>query len=302
MKSFILGTRGSDLALAQTRLVATRLRAAHPGLAVDEKIIRTTGDARLDISLSEPGALDKGLFTKELEDALLRGGIDAAVHSLKDLPVDEPAGLTLGAILEREDPADVLVSKFEGGIDALPHGAVVATSSLRRKCFLLWKRPDLEVHDIRGNVPTRIRKLIESGSLSALVLASAGLRRLQAAGVALSLDDLYVSPLDFMLPAPGQGAIAVECRADDASALDALAALHHAGTAACVDAERAVLAGLGGGCHLPLGARAVVESEALFLRAVWFGRPDAGLRTAEFRGPVAVWREAAAAVVAQLTA
>lgn len=299
MNPFVLGTRGSDLALAQTRLVAARLRVAHPGLVVEEKIIRTTGDARLDISLSEPGALDKGLFTKELEEALLRGEIDAAVHSLKDLPVEEPAGLALGAILEREDPSDILVSKLDGGIDTLPHGAVVATSSLRRKSFLLWKRPDLEVHDIRGNVPTRIRKLIESDSTAALVLASAGIRRLQAAGAGLPLEDLHISPLEFMLPAPGQGAIAIECRRDDTRGM--LAALHDVGTAACVGAERAVLAGLGGGCHLPLGARAAVEKDVLFLRAIWFGRPDSGARTAEFRGPASAWREGAATVVAQLT-
>ncbi len=302
MKPLILGTRGSDLALAQTRLVAARLRTAHPGLVVEERIIRTTGDARLDVSLSEPGALDKGLFTKELEEALSRGEIDAAVHSLKDLPVEAPAGLTLGAILERENPGDVLVSKFAGGIDALPPGAAVATSSLRRKCFLLRSRPDLEVHDIRGNVPTRIRKLIASGSLSALVLARAGLRRLQAAGVALELDALAVSPLDFMLPAPGQGAIAVECRSHDGPALDALRPLHHAATALCVHAERAVLAGLGGGCHLPLGALALVEDEFLFLRAVWFGRPDSAPLEAEFRSPAAKWRDAASGVIARLIA
>ncbi|HVE15565.1 MAG TPA: hydroxymethylbilane synthase, partial [Chthoniobacterales bacterium] len=177
MKPFILGTRGSDLALAQTRLVAARLRTAHPGLTVEEKIIRTTGDARLDVSLSAPGTLDKGLFTKELEEALLREEIDAAVHSLKDLPVEEPPGLTLGSILEREDPEDVLISKLGGGIEALPHRAIVATSSLRRKCFLLWKQPELEIRDIRGNVPTRIHKLIDSAETSALVLAGAGLRR-----------------------------------------------------------------------------------------------------------------------------
>ena len=300
MKPLVLGTRGSDLALAQTRLVASRLRAAHPGLAVEEKIIRTTGDARLDVSLSEPGPLDKGLFTKDHEDALLRGEIDAAVHSLKDLPTEQPAGLALGAILEREDPSDVLVSKLGGGIAALPEGAEAATSSLRRKRFLQWQRPDLRVLDIRGNVPTRIRKLAESGSLAALVLADAGLRRLRTAGVELALDGLHVSQLDFMLPAPGQGAIAVECRIGEEAA--ALAAIHHAETAACVHAERAVLAGLGGGCHLPLGARAQVLGEILSLRAAWFGEGSAEPRTADSSGPAADWAATAAAAISQLRA
>jgi len=300
MKPFILGTRGSDLALAQTRLVAARLRTAHPGLTVEEKIIRTTGDARLDVSLSAPGTLDKGLFTKELEEALLREEIDAAVHSLKDLPVEEPPGLTLGSILEREDPEDVLISKLGGGIEALPHRAIVATSSLRRKCFLLWKQPELEIRDIRGNVPTRIRKLIDSAETSALVLAGAGLRRLRAAGVELSLDGLHVSPLDFMLPAPGQGAIAVECRRGDEEALTTLTVLHHEETAICVRAERTVLAGLGGGCHLPLGTRACLEDGTLRLRATWFGH-EAGLpRTAESCGPLDGWRDVAADAIARL--
>ncbi|MGH8048044.1 MAG: hydroxymethylbilane synthase, partial [Chthoniobacterales bacterium] len=299
MKRLVLGTRGSDLALAQTRLIAAQLRTATPALEIEQKIIRTTGDERLDVSLSAPGSLDKGLFTKELEEALLRGEIDAAVHSLKDLPVDQPAGLIIGAIPKREDPGDVLVSKADGGLDALPHGAAVATSSLRRKCFLLAHRPDLAIHDIRGNVPTRIRKLAESSTLAALVLATAGLRRLKAADVALALEGLHVSPLEFILPAPGQGAIAIECRANDEATLTALAAIHDEATSDCVRAERAVLAGLGGGCHMPLGALANFTEGSLFLRAVWFPDAAANLRTAEHRG---AWREAAAAVVTQLTA
>ncbi len=298
--SLTLGTRGSDLALAQTRLVATRLRASHPGLHVEERIIRTTGDARLDISLSAPGSLDKGLFTKELEDALLRGEIDAAVHSLKDLPTEQPAGLALGAILERESPEDVLLSRQPGGLEDLPPGARVATSSLRRKCFLLWKRPDLEIVEIRGNVPTRIRKLAESESLDAIVLAGAGLRRLQAVDCPLALDDLSLTALDFMLPAPGQGAIALQCRAGEAAS-GPFQALHHAASAACVSAERAILAGLGGGCHLPLGALAQADaSGALTLRAAWFGATTP--RMTECRGPLAHWPELAARATAELRA
>jgi len=300
VKPLILGTRGSDLALAQTRLVATRLRATHPGLVVEERIIRTTGDARLDIRLSAPGSLDKGLFTRELEEALLRGEIDAAVHSLKDLPTEQPAGLAVGAILEREGPEDVLLTREAEGLDDLPAGAQVGTSSLRRKCFLLWKRPDLEVVEIRGNVPTRIRKLAESTTLDAIVLAGAGLRRLQAVDCPLAIDDLSLSPLDFMLPAPGQGAIALQCREGESST-GPLAALHHAATAACVDAERAILAGLGGGCHLPLGALAEVDDAAMMtLRAAWFGA--ATPRLAERRGPVADWQTLAAEITADLSA
>jgi hydroxymethylbilane synthase len=301
VKPLVLGTRGSDLALAQTRQVAALLRAAHPGIAVEERVIRTTGDARLDVSLSAPGALDKGLFTKELEEALLRGGIDAAVHSLKDLPVEPPPGLELGAILEREDPADLLISKHVGGFDAMPERARVATSSLRRKCFLQWKRPDLEVIEIRGNVPTRLRKLVEAPSLDAIVLAGAGLRRLQAAGCALALDGLSSAALDFMLPAPGQGAVALECRSGDRAIHDLLAPIHHSATATCVNAERAVLAGLGGGCHLPLGALARIGPDStITLRATWFGGES--VRHAERSGPLSHSSDAAMAVVAELTA
>jgi hydroxymethylbilane synthase len=302
MKRIVLGTRGSDLALAQTRFIAAQLRSAHPDAAIEEKIIRTTGDERLDVSLSAPGSLDKGLFTKELEEALLRGEIDAAVHSLKDLPVDQPEGLVLGAIPVRENSADVLVSKFPGGLDALPDGAAIATSSLRRKCFLLWRRPDLAIHDIRGNVPTRIRKLTDSAQLSGLVLAAAGLRRLKAAGVTMALDDLHITPLDFILPAPGQGAIAVECRAGDDATLDLLEAVHDAGAAACVQAERAILAGLGGGCHMPLGARAEITAGQLRLEAVWFSEPGAQPRTARHETAVADWRTSASEIVTRLTA
>lgn len=301
MKPFVLGTRGSDLALAQTRFVAAALRSAHPGLVLDEKIIRTTGDQRLDVSLSAPGPLDKGLFTKELEDALLAGEIDAAVHSLKDLPVEQPAGLCLAAILEREDPSDVLVSRFQGGLEALPEGSVVATGSLRRRCFIQWRRPGLILAEIRGNVPTRLRKLAASTDLSAIVLAAAGLRRLQAAGVSLPVEALHVTPLPFMLPAPGQGAVAVECRQGDGSIRSLLASIHDAPTAASVDAEREVLSGLGGGCHMPLGARASVRNDELSLSAVWFPEGSAP-REARVSGPATAAHQIAQRVVAQLSA
>ena len=267
MKSIILGTRGSDLALVQTRDVAARLRAAHPGLDVGEIIIKTTGDKRLDVSLSAPGSLDKGLFTKELEEALVRGDVHAAVHSLKDLPTEQPPGLVLGAVLRRANPGDCLASKHEGGWRGLPAGALVATSSLRRKNQLLLLRPDLRVMEIRGNVPTRLRKVLESTETDALVLARAALDRLGADIVPAGLE---ISDIREMLPAPGQGAVAVECRANDTGTLGLRAALHHEETARCVTAERALLAGLGGGCHLPLGTRAEIVDGEVRLRAGLF--------------------------------
>ena len=267
MNSILLGTRGSDLALVQTRDVARRLREAHPGLQVDERIIKTTGDKRLDVSLSAPGSLDKGLFTKELEEALLSHEVHAAVHSLKDLPTEQPAGLVLGAVLQRANPGDCLASKHEGGWQGLPEGAVVATSSLRRKNQLLLLRPDIRVVEIRGNVPTRLRKVLENPETDALVLACAALERL---GVGIVPAGLILSDIREMLPAPGQGAVAVECRADDAETLRLLSAIHHEETARCVAAERALLASLGGGCHLPLGTRAEIIDGEIHLLAGLF--------------------------------
>ena len=267
MKTLILGTRGSELALVQTRDVAARLGQAHPGLAVEEKIIKTTGDKRLDVSLSAPGSLEKGLFTKELEEALLSKSVHAAVHSLKDLPTEQPPGLIVGAILERADISDALASKHAGGWKGLPPEATVATSSLRRKNQLLLLRPDLQIVEIRGNVPTRLRKVFENHELDALVVASAALARL---GKEIVPDGLQITVIEEMLPAPGQGAVAVECRADDKETRDLLAAIHHEPTSLCVRAERELLHRLGGGCHMPLGTRAVIEDGKLRLLAALF--------------------------------
>lgn len=266
MTTLILGTRGSDLALAQTRIVSEKLRAAHPALALEPRIIKTIGDERLDVKLSAPGSLDKGLFTKELEEALLRGEIHVAIHSLKDVPTERPRGLVIGAILERANVADVLVSKAPGGLDAVPLGATIATSSLRRKNQLLHLRPDLDIIDIRGNVPTRLRKLAES-DWAGIILAQAGLDRLGSGIVPVGL---HVAALHEMLPAPGQGAIAVECRADDSATLDTLAAVHHHETAACVQIEREILSSLGGGCSVPLGVRAWMENGEMRVQAALF--------------------------------
>lgn len=262
MSRILLGTRGSDLARAQTRIVEGKLCAAHPALKVAVEIIKTTGDLRLDVNLSNPGALDKGLFTKELEQALLARRIDAAVHSLKDLPVEQPPGLTLGAILERANPADVLITKHPGGLATLPAGGAVATSSPRRKAQLLKLRPDLRVIDIRGNVPTRLRKLAEDPAMDGLLLAQAGLDRL---GPEVVPANLHQTVIPEILPAPGQGAIAVQCRENDEATLGLLRSIHHEDTARCVEAERAFLLSRGGGCHLPIGALAEIKNGELIL-------------------------------------
>ena len=267
MKKIILGTRGSELALVQTRETAIRLCQAHPELLVEQKIIKTTGDKRLDVSLSAPGSLEKGLFTKELEEALLRGEIHAAVHSLKDLPTELPPKLVVGAILEREDDSDCLASKHDGGVQGLPQGGIVATSSLRRKNQLLLLRPDLQTAEIRGNMATRLRKLLESDTLDGLILARAAINRL---GPELIPEGLRVTVIEEMLPAPGQGAIGIECLEEDAETLRILAAIHHEDTARCVNAERDFLKNLGGGCSLPLGARATIKDGKVHLHAALF--------------------------------
>ena len=254
-----LGTRGSALARHQTELVAKRLRAAWPGLQTGLLVISTKGDRVLDSPLPLIGG--KGLFTQELEESLLQGRIDFAVHSLKDLPTEMPPGLTVGAILERADPRDALVCRGDFTLESLPQGATVGTSSRRRAGQLLHLRPDLRILDIRGNVETRIRKVMDpEGPYQATVLALAGLERLGLTEVISQ-----VLPLDGMLPAPGQGALAVQCR-DDAPSQELLAAIHDPATGAAVSGERAFLAGLGGGCAVPVAAHGWLEGETLHLR------------------------------------
>lgn len=259
--NIVLGTRGSDLALAQTQIVEKKLRAAHAQLIIERKVIRTTGDRRLDLSLS--GSIERGLFIKEIEEALLAGEIDGAVHSLKDLPTERPDGVVFGAILERADAADVLVSKQPGGLAALPIEATVATSSPRRKVQILLLREDLRILEIRGNVPTRLRKLAADPSLHGLLLAKAGLDRL---GHQFLPAGLHVSVVEGMLPAPGQGAIAVECRKSDSASVDIFRPIHHEATALCVMAERDFLRAQGGGCHVAIAARATIDNGRLILR------------------------------------
>ncbi|MBM3537079.1 MAG: hydroxymethylbilane synthase [Alphaproteobacteria bacterium] len=247
-----LGTRGSTLALAQAEQVKARLAAAWPALAeqgaVAVEIIRTSGDRIQDRPLAEAGG--KGLFTKEIEEALLAGAIDLAVHSMKDLPTVVPDGLEIACLLPREDPRDALIAGVTN-LAALPQGAVVGTSSLRRKAQLLARRRDLKVVDFRGNVDTRLRK-VERGEVQATLLALAGLKRLGLDGKASA-----VLATEEMLPAVAQGAIGIEIRIGDSRVRDLLAPLNHAPTVRSVTAERALLAVLDGSCRTPIAALAV---------------------------------------------
>ena len=239
-------TRPSALARRQTLRVIQLLQTAHPGLEFNRHVITTAGDQVPDRPLPEIGG--KGLFTRELEDALLCGKVQAAVHSLKDLPVDQTPGLVMAAIPEREAAYDVLVSRDGRNLVSLPEGARVGTCSLRRAAQLLAQRHDLTILPLRGNVDTRVQRLID-GEYDAIVLAQAGLTRL---GLQAYITEVF--PLEVMLPAPGQGALAVQCRADDIETLALLAAIHDPLTAAAVSAERAFLTSLGGGCSLPIAA------------------------------------------------
>jgi hydroxymethylbilane synthase len=255
-----IGTRGSPLALAQARQVAERLAAAH-GLAVDQcelLIIKTTGDKITDRPLIEAGG--KGLFTKELEEALFAGSIDLAVHSMKDVPAVLPTGLVITSILDREDPRDAFVSLKYATLAGMPSGALVGTSSPRRQAQVLRARPDLKVVQFRGNVETRLRKL-EEGVADATFLACAGLNRL-----GLSQHITEAMDADVMLPAVAQGAIGIEIRADDGVTAHLVAALNDTDTALCVAAERAYLAQLEGSCRTPIAGFAELQGTKLRLR------------------------------------
>jgi hydroxymethylbilane synthase len=252
-------TRRSPLALAQCRALVARLSVLHPTLDLQELQIVTSGDRIQDRPLADIGG--KGLFVKEIEEALLDRRADFAVHSIKDVPGHLPAGLLIACVPKREDPRDVLVAPAHGSLSALPPGARVGTSSLRRMASLRAIRPDLEVVAIRGNVDTRLRKLDE-GQFDAIVLARAGLLRL-----GLGARETQVLPPTMSLPAVGQGALGIECRTDDAEAREILAVLHDAETATCVAAERGVLIAVGGDCRTPLGAFAERLDGTLRVRA-----------------------------------
>jgi hydroxymethylbilane synthase len=261
-RSITIASRGSQLALWQTERARSLLTAAHPELDVAVEIIRTTGDRILDVPLARIG--DRGLFTKELDEALLDGRADLAVHSLKDVPTSLPQGLILAAISDREDPRDVLIgpSGRATSLGSLPGGARVGTSSLRRRSQLRALRPDLEVVDLRGNLNTRLSKL-DAGEYEAIILAAAGVVRL---GWSERVSQYL--PVEDWLPAVGQGALAVVGRTDDASIVDLIRTIHHPATAANVTAERGFLRALEGGCQVPIGALATSTDGVLTLQGM----------------------------------
>ena len=274
-----LGTRGSELALKQTSIVTSLLEAAHPMLEVKRNIIATTGDKRQDLRFAEfaaatGGVIDKGIFIKELERALEDGKVDAAVHSLKDVPSELESHFAIAAVLKRANIEDVLITAGScHGIKDLPQGARVGTSSVRRARQLKWMRPDLEIVEIRGNVPTRVKKVTGEGALDAVLLAAAGLERLELLGGdrrEIVIDDLRLNAvvLDCMdfLPAAGQGAIAIETLARSELVREALQPLNDPATEARVRAEREFLRILGAGCQTPVGAHTWIEGNKLHMR------------------------------------
>ena len=295
MPTLRIATRKSPLALWQTEHVAGRLRAAHPGLEVVLVPLSTRGDEVLDRSLAAIGG--KGLFLKELEVAMQRGEADCAVHSCKDVPMDLEPGFAIGAILSRADPADAFVSPRFDALAALPEGAVVGTSSLRRQAQLRAARPDLRLRDLRGNVNTRLARL-DAGDYDAIVLACAGLQRL---GFDARIR-ARLAPPDW-LPAPAQGAIAVECRDGDAATLSLFAALDDAITRTCVTAERAMNRALHGSCHVPVAAFATLDGARLHLAGLVGDAADGRLVRADAMGaatdPESLGRQVADALLAQ---
>ncbi|HEU4774842.1 MAG TPA: hydroxymethylbilane synthase [Lysobacter sp.] len=290
-----IATRKSPLALWQSEHVAAALRAAHPGLRIELVPMSTRGDEVLDRSLAAIGG--KGLFLKELEIAMQRGEADCAVHSLKDVPMELEPGFALPAILARADYADAFISNRFDDIASLPEGAVVGTSSLRRQAQLRALRPDLQLRDLRGNVNTRLAKL-DAGDYDAIVLACAGLQRL---GLDARIRSRMQAP-DW-LPAPAQGAIAIECRDDDAATAALCAALDHADTRTCVEAERAMNRALHGSCHVPVAGFATLEGGRLRLHGLVGSASDGRAVRARAEGPAdapeALGVEVAQALLAQ---
>ncbi len=265
MKTIRIATRQSPLAMWQAHYVQKQLEHFHPELKVELIPMVTRGDIILDTPLAKVGG--KGLFVKELELALLEKRADIAVHSMKDVPVEFPDGLGLVTICERDDPRDAFVSVEYASLDDLPAGSIVGTSSLRRQCQIRQLRPDLVIHDLRGNVGTRLGKL-DNGDYDAIILATAGLKR-------LGLEERIRMPLapELLLPAVGQGAVGIECRLDDQQTRELLEPLNHARTEICVLAERAMNTRLEGGCQVPIGSYAIWQEDKIWLRAL-VGAPD----------------------------
>ena len=294
LKTLRLGTRKSQLALWQAHYVRDELQRHYKDLKVELVTMTTEGDRILDRSLAQVGG--KGLFIKELEQGLLENRIDIAVHSLKDVTVTLPPGLHLAVFCEREDPRDALISNKFATLAALPDGACVGTSSLRRQCQLREAYPRLEIGTLRGNVNTRLAKL-DAGEYDAIILAVAGVKRL---GMEARIRDRLDPGVS--LPAVGQGAVCIECRADDVATNELLAPLNHRDTQLCVAAERAMNARLEGGCQVPIGGYAELHGETLHLRGL-VGEPDGSrLLRAEIRGPSAQTDELGAQLAQQLLA
>lgn len=277
MNKIRLGTRGSQLALWQANKVAAMIGERYPGTEVELIKIKTTGDKILDSPLAKIG--DKGLFVKEIETALLNGEIDFAVHSAKDMPTEIPDGLVLAAYLKRDDPSDALISANGEALDELREGAVIGTSSLRRRAQLLAYRPDLRFVDLRGNVDTRLRKLRDE-NLDAILLSGAGLTR-------LGLGDKITEriPASIIIPAVGQGLIVIEARASDARVLTFFDFINDRDTALCVIAERAFSDRIGGGCQVPMGAYAVLDGDTMRLIAAVASLDGDRVLKAEIDGP-----------------
>ena len=259
-KQLRIGTRGSALALAQATLVQNQIQDHHPQITVELEIIKTTGDKIQDVPLAKIGG--KGLFTKEIEMAILAGEVDLGVHSMKDVPTEVPDGLVIGITTIREDPRDAFISRKYQSLRDIPPGGRIGTGSLRRKAQLLHLRPDLEIVPLRGNVDTRLRKLVEE-NLDAVILAAAGLRRLGRAA-----EITAIIPETEMLPAIGQGALGLEYRQDDAETRNLLEFLDHPETKVIVAAERAFLARLEGGCQVPIAAKGSLKNGELILEGL----------------------------------
>ncbi len=282
MIELVIGSRGSKLAMWQARHIAERLQSH--GVKTRIEIIKTTGDKITDVALARVGEVSglKGVCTKEIEEALLDGSIDLAVHSLKDLPTELPEGLTVGVVPEREDPRDALVGKR---LDDLQPGDRIGTGSVRRAAQIRGLKPGIETVDIRGNVDTRLRKL-DNGEYDAIILACSGLKR-------LGWEDRITEPLDpeIMAPAIGQGALAIEVRIGDGVTLEAVSPLNDTATHLSVEAERALLHAFGGGCQVPLGGHAHVRGEELFLSAAVFSEDGSAVIRDEAAGPMTEPRE-----------
>ena len=304
-----IGTRGSALALAQVDLTEAALARELPELRTEREIFITRGDQKLDLNLLTRGeAGGKGLFTRELEDALIEGRIDVAVHSLKDLPGNNPAGLEIAAVLPRAPTADILVSKIAGGLDALPQAAHVGTSSVRRARQIGWLRPDILIEEWRGNVPTRLRKIGERAGISAIVLAEAGLRRL---GYALDLErgilkwdggEWHASSLaGRIIPAIGQGAIALQIRADREDVRGVLARINHPPTMVAIRAERALQRLLSGDCSVPVGVHTELREGRIHMRGILFSEPGAAPAEAQAEGEAGEPEAVAAELFRQLS-